>query len=61
MISEGQRLDWKEESDKVFSASVLQALGALEWLLAQIVFNTRTRTAVGFQQYLAGAGIKIPD
>jgi hypothetical protein len=60
MISEGRRLDWKDESDEVFSASVLQALGALEWLLAQVVFNTRARAAVGFQQYLA-SGIKIPE
>jgi hypothetical protein len=40
---------------------VLQALGALEWILVQIIFNVRTRTAVGFQQYLANAGINLPD
>ena len=54
-------MDLKDEADNLVSEPVLQALGALEWLLAQIVFNTRAMTAVGFQQYLADAGIKIPE
>ena len=54
-------MDLKDEADNLVSEPVLQALGALEWLLAQIVFNTRARTAVGFQKYLADAGIKIPE
>ena len=42
------------------AASVLQALGALEWVLVQLVLNVRTRTAVAFRQDLAEAGIDIP-
>ena len=51
----------KDEIEKEALESVVQALGALEWTLVRIVFNVRARTAVGFQQYLAGAGIKIPE
>ena len=40
--------------------SVLQALGALEWVLVQLVLNVRTRTAVALRQDLAEAGIDIP-
>jgi len=50
-----------DEPDKVSFATVVQALGALEWTLVRIVFNVRARTAVGFQQYLANAGIDIPE
>ena len=39
---------------------VLQALGALEWVLVQLVLNVRTRTAVALRQDLAEAGIDIP-
>src|SRR5258708_33327308 len=42
------------------AASVLEALGALEWVLVQLVSNVRTRTAVAFRQDLAEAGIDIP-
>ncbi len=42
------------------ATSVLQALGALEWVLVQLVLNVRTRTAVAFRQDLAKAGIDIP-
>src|SRR5258708_34783759 len=42
------------------AASVLQALGALECVLVQLVLNVRTRTAVAFRQDLAKAGIDIP-
>ena len=40
--------------------SVLQALGALEWVLVELVLNVRTRTAVALRQDLAEAGIDIP-
>jgi len=42
------------------AASVLQALGALEWVLVQLVLNVRSRTAVAFRQDLAKVGIDIP-
>jgi len=42
------------------AASVLQALGALEWVLVELVLNVRTRTAVAFRQDLDKAGIDIP-
>jgi len=51
----------KEDTENEAFESVLQALGALEWVLVQIVFNVRARTAVGFQQYLSDAGVKIPE
>lgn len=41
-------------------ASLLQALGALEWVLVQVVSNVRRRTAVAFRQDLAEAEIDIP-
>ena len=50
-----------DAADKLSFATVVQALGALEWTLVRIVFNVRARTAVGFQQYLANAGIDIPE
>src|SRR6267143_2817800 len=49
-----------DEPDKLSFATMVQALGALEWTLVRIVFNVRARTAVGFQQYLANVGIEIP-
>src|SRR6266704_1407458 len=49
-----------DEADKLSFATVVQALGALEWTLVRIVFNVRARTAVGFHQYLANVGIEIP-
>ena len=42
------------------TASVSQALGALEWILVQLVLNVRARTAVAFRQDLDKAGINIP-
>src|SRR5260370_28619471 len=42
------------------ATSVSQALGALEWVLVQLVLNVRTRTAVAFRKDLAKAGIEIP-
>ncbi len=51
----------KDESEQEYPASVVQALGALEWILVQVVFNVRTRTATGLRQYLDRAGIEIPD
>jgi len=42
------------------AASVSQALGALEWVLVQLVLNVCARTAVAFRQDLAKAGINIP-
>ena len=51
----------KDDAEKEAFESVVQALGALEWTLVRIVFNVRARTAVGFQQYLANAGIDIPE
>jgi len=51
----------KDETEREAFESVVQALGALEWTLVRIVFNVRATTAVGFRQYLAGAGIKIPE
>src|SRR5260370_42680462 len=50
-----------DEEDKLSVATVVQGLGALEWTLVRIVFNVRARTAVGFQQFLANAGIAIPE
>lgn len=51
----------KDEAEKESFEPVLQALGALEWVLVQIVFNVRARTAVGLRQHLAQAGIEIPN
>ncbi len=51
----------KDEVEQEYLASVVQALGALEWILVQVVFNVRTRTASGLRQYLDRAGIEIPD
>src|SRR6266849_8486424 len=51
----------KDKSDDNLFDSVEQALGALEWVLVQIVFNVRARTAIGFRQYLIDAGVDIPD
>src|SRR5258708_13270026 len=50
-----------DEPDKVSFATVVQAVGVLEWTVVRIVFNVRERTAVGFQQYLANGGIDIPE
>jgi hypothetical protein len=41
--------------------SVTQALGALDWTLARVVFNVRARTAVALGQHLVQAGIEVPD
>src|SRR5260370_41434169 len=49
-----------DSEDQLSCATVVQALGALEWTLVRVVFNVRARTAVGFQQYLANVGIEIP-
>ena len=51
----------KDEAQHEYLASLLQALGALEWMLVQVVFNVRTRTATAVRQYLAHAGIEIPE
>lgn len=51
----------KDETETEDFESLVQALGALEWTLVQIVFNVRARTAAGFQQYLLKAGVKIPE
>ena len=51
----------KDEAEQEYLASVVQALGALEWILVQVVFNIRTRTATALRQYLDRAGIEIPD
>src|SRR5258708_36266717 len=51
----------KDEAQHEYLASLLQALGALEWMVVQVVFNVRTRTATAVRQYLAHAGIEIPE
>jgi len=51
----------KDEAEQEYLASAVQALGALEWILVQVVFNIRTRTATGLRQYLDHAGIEIPE
>ncbi len=51
----------KDQADENLFESVEQALGALEWVLVQIVFNVRARTATALRQYLDHAGIKIPE
>ena len=51
----------KDQADENLLESVKQALGALEWVLVQIVFNVRARTATALRQYLAHAGIEIPE
>ena len=51
----------KDETEKEAFEPVVQALGALEWVLVQIVFNVRARTAVRFQQYLSDAGVEMPE
>src|SRR5258708_37410618 len=42
------------------AATVLEAVGALEWVLVELVLNAGTRTAVAFRQDLDKAGIDIP-
>jgi len=51
----------KYETEQEYLSSAVQALGALEWILVQVVFNVRTRTATALRQYLGHAGIEIPD
>jgi hypothetical protein len=51
----------KDQADENLFESVEQALGALEWVLVQIVFNVRARTATALRQYLDRAGIEIPQ
>lgn len=51
----------KDQAERVSFPSVLKALGALEWILVQIVFNVRARTVTGLRQYLDHAGIEIPE
>jgi hypothetical protein len=51
----------KDEAKQEYLGSVVQALGALDWILVQIVFNVRTRTATALWQYLDHAGIEIPE
>jgi len=51
----------KDQVDENLFESVEQALGALEWVLVQIVFNVRARTATALRQYLDHAGIEIPE
>ena len=50
----------KNNADMKSVEPEVQALGALEWILVQIIFNVRTRTAAGLRQYLDRAGIEIP-
>ncbi len=49
------------EADGEGFESVAQALGALDWTLAHVVFNVRARTAVALRQHLVQAGIEVPD
>src|SRR6266850_1350235 len=42
------------------TASVSQALAALEWVLVQLVLNVRARTAVAFRQDLKANGLRVP-
>src|SRR5437667_11895040 len=49
------------EADGEGFESVAQALGALDWTLAHVVFNMRARTAVALGQHLVQAGIEVPD
>ena len=51
----------KDQVDENLFESVEQALGALEWVLVQIVFNVRARTATALRQHLDHAGIEIPE
>ena len=51
----------KDQADENLFESVKQALGALEWVLVQIVFNVRARTATALRQYLDHARIEIPE
>ena len=49
------------EADGDGFESVTQALGALDWTLAHVVFNVRARTTVALRQHLVQAGIEVPD
>jgi hypothetical protein len=51
----------KDRADENLFESVEQALGTLEWVLVQSVFNVRARTAAALRQYLDHAGIEIPE
>lgn len=51
----------RAKEDEKYFESALQALGALDWTLARIVFNVRARTATAFRQDLAQTGVGIPE
>ena len=51
----------KVKTDESCFDSVLQALGALDWILVRIVFNVRARTAKALRRDLAQAGIAVPE
>lgn len=51
----------RDKAEQEYLALAVQALGALEWILVQVVFNVRARTANALRQYLQHAGVEIPD